>query len=48
MRPGIIHTDNVRRGLFAVAELRRRCGQASKRNLLVLEGLTGAGKTCFS
>jgi DNA transposition AAA+ family ATPase len=48
MRPGIIHTDNVRRGLFAVADLKRRCGQASKRNLLVLEGLTGAGKTCFS
>jgi len=48
MRAGIIHTDNVRRGLFALAELKRRYGQASKRNLLVLEGLTGAGKTCFS
>lgn len=47
MRPGIIHTDNVRRGLFAVAELKRRYGHASKRNLLFIEGLKGCGKTTF-
>lgn len=48
MRPGVIRTENVDRGLFALAEMKRRYGQASKRNLMVLEGLTGFGKTTFA
>ena len=45
MRPDTIMTENLRQGLFALAELKRRVGQASKRNALVIEGLTGRGKT---
>jgi DNA transposition AAA+ family ATPase len=48
MRPGLILTDNVKKGLFALAELKGRYGQASKRNMLVLEGLYGCGKTMFA
>jgi chromosomal replication initiation ATPase DnaA len=48
MRPGLIQTDNVKKGLFALAELKRRYGQASRRNMLVLEGQTGFGKTTWA
>ena len=48
MRAGLIQTDNVKKGLFALAELKRRYGQASRRNLMVLEGQTGFGKTTFA
>lgn len=48
MRPGVIRTENVTKGLYALAELKRRYGQASKRNALIIEGLTGRGKTRFS
>jgi DNA transposition AAA+ family ATPase len=47
MRDGLIHTDNVRRGLMAIQDLKRQPLSGSGRNLAVLEGLTGRGKTMF-
>lgn len=48
MRPGVIRTENVNKGLYALAELKRRYGQASRRNMMVIEGLTGYGKTTWA
>jgi chromosomal replication initiation ATPase DnaA len=44
----VIRTENVNKGLYALAELKRRYGQASRRNMMVIEGLTGFGKTTFA
>jgi len=47
MRPGLIKTDNVVRGLAALEELKRAAREYSGRRALVVEGLTGRGKTVF-
>lgn len=48
MRPGLIKTDNVMKGLAALQELKKACRDFSGRRFLVLEGATGRGKTVFS
>ena len=48
MRDGLIHTDNVRRGLMAVQDLKRQPLTGTGRNMAALEGLTGRGKTLFA
>ena len=47
MRDGLIFTDNVKRAQFALSELKKRRAASAGRNILVIEGLTGRGKTCF-
>ena len=48
MRDGLIHTDNVRKGLMAIQDLKRQPLSGTGRNMVALEGLTGRGKTLFS
>lgn len=44
----MIFTDNVKRAQFALSELKRRQAASAGRNILVIEGLTGRGKTHFT
>ena len=48
MRDGLIFTDNVKRAQFALSELKRRQEASAGRSILVIEGLTGRGKTHFT
>jgi len=48
VRDGLIFTDNVKRAQFALSELKRRQAASAGRNILVIEGLTGRGKTHFT
>src|SRR5574340_77280 len=50
MRDTLIQTDNVVRGTFGIQGLKRQhlaAAGGSRRSLLVIEGLTGRGKTVF-
>lgn len=48
MRDGTIITENVKKGLFALAELKKQHEVSPGRDLLVLQALTGRGKTQFA
>jgi DNA transposition AAA+ family ATPase len=48
MRDGTIITENVRKGLLALADLRQQHAVSPGRDLLVLQAPTGRGKTQFA
>jgi DNA transposition AAA+ family ATPase len=43
----LVETDNVKRAAFAMAEFRRRYTNAPGRDILIIQGLAGLGKTSF-
>ena len=44
----LVQTDNVKRSRFALEELKRRHQAAPGRSILVIQGLTGRGKTSWA